>query len=78
MAPGKKDPQDIIKAIFGDLSGGGLKSLSEIATDIGSHNYTVKKYTELIEFIQNQPRIIVEHTKALTLARLEKKEKEKE
>ena len=74
MAPGKKDPEDIIKAIFDDLSKDGLKSLSEIATNIGSHNYTVKKYVELIKFIQDQPKIIIERTKTLTLARLEKKE----
>jgi len=70
---GRKDQKQVIKEIFGALSKD-LKSVTEIADNIGSHHNTVKKSLDLIEFIQGQPKIVIEKTKASVLARLEKTE----
>lgn len=75
---GKKDPDVIVHAIFNELEKNGLKTLTEIGKNIKSGYHTVKRYVDIIQFIQSQPKIIVETTEtskaSFTTVKLEKKE----
>ncbi|HME54007.1 MAG TPA: hypothetical protein VKM55_17405 [Candidatus Lokiarchaeia archaeon] len=72
MSPGKRKPRSVVEAIFDDLEKGELKTFSEIANNIGSHYNTVRDYVELIMFIQGKPKISVEQTENMSMARVEK------
>jgi len=69
---GKRDPMDIIQAIFSDLEKDGLKTITEISKNIRSGYHTVKNYLDIIQFVNSKPRIQVDKTKNMTVVKLVK------
>ena len=53
----RKTPTEIVHAIFDVLPTEDYKPKTTIATEIGSKEDTVDEYLDLIQWIQEQPRI---------------------
>lgn len=68
----KKSGREIIERIFKELDGK-PKNISEIASSVKSYHSTIREYLELIEFIQAQPKLILERTGHSYQAKLENK-----
>jgi len=68
----RKDPDSIIRGIFTELGRGGPKTPTEIAKAIDCNSETIRKYLELIEFVQDQQRIVLRSTTDDTVANLVK------
>lgn len=54
--------QEILNSIFALLETKESKNISEIAQKTNIPNRTIKKYVELIEYIQAQPKLIIVRT----------------
>nr|MDO8112920.1 hypothetical protein [Candidatus Sigynarchaeota archaeon] len=72
MRDERKDPDSIIRAIFTELGRGGSKTPTEIAKAINGNSETIRKYLELIEFVQDQQRLVLRSTEDDTVAMLVK------
>jgi len=72
MKDERKDPESIIRAIFTELGRDGPKTPTEIAKAINSNSETIRKYLELIEFVQDQQRIVLRSTEDDIVAKLVK------
>ena len=74
----KKKPIEIFEAILNSLSIDSFKHISKIASEISSHSKTVRTYVEIIEFLQSQPRIVIERVQNKLLIKKEKDEENEE
>jgi hypothetical protein len=57
----KKTIKVIVENIFKELNEI-PKTISDIANNVKSYHKTIKDYLELIEFIQSQPKLLLERT----------------
>jgi len=53
----RKSPEDLVRALFELLSEDGLVTVNEISLKIGSKWSTVEDYLNLIQWIQQQPKV---------------------
>jgi len=72
MKDERKDPDSIVRAIFTELGKGGPKTPTEIARASNINSETIRKYLELIEFVQDQQRLVLRSTPDDTFAILVK------
>nr|MDO8112757.1 hypothetical protein [Candidatus Sigynarchaeota archaeon] len=72
MKDERKDPDSIVRAIFIELGRGGPKTPTEIAKASNINSETIRKYLDLIEFVQDQQRIVLRSTADDTVAMLVK------
>nr|MDO8112050.1 hypothetical protein [Candidatus Sigynarchaeota archaeon] len=68
-----KDPKTIINEIYAELEKDGAKTPNEIALKMKANMQTIKRWVDLIKYIQTKPKLIVESGTRITLIRIEKK-----
>jgi response regulator of citrate/malate metabolism len=66
----RKDPLEIIEAMFRALETGRPFSINELAKETGMHNITVKKYIRIIQTIRREPRVEVIKTRHSIILRV--------
>lgn len=66
----RKDPLEIIEAMFKALETGRPFSINELAQETGMHNITVKKYIRIIETVRREPSIEVIRTRHSIILRV--------
>ena len=69
----RKGPKEIVKEIFDMLETGGTKTTHEIAHVLNSNTQTVRKYAELIEYIQSREKLVIEKTTNITFLKITSK-----
>jgi hypothetical protein len=62
MSPKRPGIKEIFESLFGHLNSEETKTISKLVEETGFFNSTIKTYLELIEFIQSQPKLIIERT----------------
>ncbi len=72
MSPKRTKIKDIIEALFNDLAQNGEKTITDIVKNTGMHHRTVLNYLELIELIQDKPKLNLKRTGHSYLASIEK------
>jgi response regulator of citrate/malate metabolism len=58
----RKDPLEIISAMFDMLEKEEAVSINSMAKKTGIHNITIKRYIEIIRVIRNEPEIEIINT----------------
>lgn len=71
--PRKTPLHESFVKIFISLDPEHPKTISDLVRETGFHHNTVRGYLELIEFVQAQPRLILERTGHSYQARLEQR-----
>jgi hypothetical protein len=66
--------QAIVLKIFEDLAKDGEMTITDLVKSTQYHHKTILGYLELIEYIQNQPRLLLKRTGHSYLASVEKSE----
>lgn len=66
----RKDPLEIIEAIFKALEEGRPFSVNELAQETGMQNITVRKYIEIIETVRKEPMLEVIKTRHSIIIRI--------
>ena len=66
----RKDPLEIIEAMFKALETGRPFSINELAQETGMHNITVKKYITIIQTVRKEPTIEVIKTRHSIILRI--------
>lgn len=66
----RKDPLEIIEAMFKALETGRPFSINGLAKETGMHNITVKKYMRIIQVVRREPRVEVIKTKHSIILRV--------
>ena len=66
----RKDPLEIIEAMFKALETGRPFSINELAKETGMHNITVKKYIRIIQTVRSEPSVEVIKTRHSIILRV--------
>ena len=66
----RKDPLEIIEAMFRALETGRPFSINELAKETGMHNITVKKYMRIIQVVKGEPSVEVIKTRHSIILRV--------
>ena len=66
----RKDPLEIIEAMFKALETGRPFSINELAKETGMHNITVKKYIKIIQVVRKEPSVEVIRTRHSIILRI--------
>jgi len=69
----RKGPKEIVKDIFDMLETSGTKTTHEIAHALNSNTQTIRKYAELIEYIQSRQKLVIEKTTNITFLKITSK-----
>ncbi len=72
MSPKRSKIRDIIEALFEDLGKNGEKTITDIVKNTGLNHRTVLNYLELIELIQDKPKLTLKRTGHSYLASIQK------
>lgn len=68
----RKDPLEIIEAMFKALETGRPFSINELAQETGMHNITVKKYIRIIQVVRREPSVEVIRTRHSIILRIKR------
>ncbi len=68
----RKDPLEIIEAMFKALETGRPFSINELAQETGMHNITVKKYIRIIQVVRKEPSVEVIRTRHSIILRIKR------
>ncbi|HME50786.1 MAG TPA: hypothetical protein VKM55_01085 [Candidatus Lokiarchaeia archaeon] len=69
---GRKDPKTIIDQIYNELEKGGTKTTNQIAVKMKANTQTVKRWVDLVRYIQTKPKLMVESGDRITLVRIDR------
>jgi len=72
MVTMRKDPLEIIEAMFKALETGRPFSINELAKETGMHNITVKKYIRIIQVVRKEPSVEVIRTRHSIILRIKR------
>ncbi|WP_369019462.1 hypothetical protein DSAG12_04380 [Promethearchaeum syntrophicum] len=62
MVPRKSSINETVESIFFKLSSETPKTITDLVRETKYHHNTIRSYLELIEYIQSQPKLILERT----------------
>lgn len=69
----RSSQKKVLESIYSVLTENESKNISQISIESKIPNITIKKYLDLIEFIQSQPKLILERTGHSYQAKIEQK-----
>lgn len=68
----RKDPLEIIEAIFEALESGRACSINELSKQTKLHYVTVRRYVRIIEIVRHEPEVEIIKTRHSIILRVKK------